>query len=82
MMIYLKPLQEHRQGQYQPHSGKYKAGLTSEKPELDEKEQVSQDTWDEQSLRITIHHRRLKKRTQILREKWKEMMEMKIRKSM
>ncbi len=28
----------------------YKAGLTSEKPELDEEEQVSQDTWDEQSF--------------------------------
>jgi hypothetical protein len=27
----------------------YKAGLTNEKPELDKEEQVSQDTWDEQS---------------------------------
>jgi hypothetical protein len=28
----------------------YKAGLTSEKPELDEEEQTYEDTWDEQSL--------------------------------
>jgi hypothetical protein len=28
----------------------YKAGLTTEKPELDEEEQAYQDTWDEQSF--------------------------------
>jgi len=28
----------------------YKAGLTAEKPELDEEEQTYQDTWDEQSF--------------------------------
>ena len=49
-MIYLRQQREHKQDQFLTSQWQFKAGFTSDKPDISEEDEPSEELWDDQSF--------------------------------